>query len=158
MDIAIQSVGFKPLVTHTDARGFLREVLRVADEIFTTPFGQWTHSWMRAGVLKAWHLHRVQTDYWYVVGGVIRVGLWDCREESPTRGRTMDLLLGDGCPPGVLRIPPGVAHGCKVLRGPASLLYLTSHTYNPADELRIPADTPEAQFDWRRDPPLPAAP
>ena len=107
---------------------------------------------MHAGVIKAWHLHRIQTDYWYVCHGVLQVGLCDLRPDSPTRNRTMDLLMGDAQTARLLKIPAGVAHGCKVLRGPADLLYVTSHTYNPADELRIPFDTPDIPFDWTSDP------
>jgi dTDP-4-dehydrorhamnose 3,5-epimerase-like enzyme len=28
------------------------------------------------------------------------------------------------------------------------LLYITSHIYNPKDEIRIPYDDPEIDFDW----------
>ncbi len=144
----IDGVHVKELVTHPDERGFFREVIRVTDPWFNPGFGQWSHSSMVQGVIKAWHEHRIQTDYWYVCAGLLRIGLWDRREQSPTRGRTMDFLMGEGLPGMVLKIPPGVAHGCKVLRAPAHLVYMTTHTYNPADELRIPLDAPESGFDW----------
>ena len=31
----------------------------------------------------------------------------------------------------VLKIPPGIAHGCQVVQGPAHLFYVTSHVYDP---------------------------
>jgi dTDP-4-dehydrorhamnose 3,5-epimerase len=148
MNTAIEGVRFEDLVTHADERGYFRELIRSTDSQFDAGFGQWSHSWMREGVLKAWHLHRIQTDYWYVCGGILRVGLCDLRDGSPTRGAIADLRMGEGYPPRVLKIPPGVAHGCRVLRGPSNLLYVTSKTYNPADELRLPPDTPEIRFDW----------
>jgi dTDP-4-dehydrorhamnose 3,5-epimerase len=97
-------------------------------------------------------LHRIQIDWWYVIGGLLRAGLYDTRTDSPTYGRTMDLLLGENQPPHILKIPPGVAHGYKVLRGPADVLYITSQTYDPTDELRIPWDASEIAFDWQQDP------
>lgn len=151
MDMTIQGVVIKALTTHPDQRGFFRELIRVTDPFFNPGFGQWSHSQMVEGVIKAWHIHQIQTDYWYVASGLLRVGLWDCREGSPTHGRTMDLRMGDGQPACVLKIPPGVAHGCKVLRAPANLIYMTTHVYNPADEGRIPEDTPLAGFDWTRE-------
>ena len=48
----------------------------------------------------------------------------------------------------VLRIPPGVAHGCKCISGPAHLFYVTSNVYNPDDEGRIPHDDMEIGYDW----------
>ena len=52
----------------------------------------------------------------------------------------------------VLKIPPGVAHGCKSVKGPVNLLYMTSHVYNPDDEIRLPYDDPEIDFDWLKTP------
>jgi dTDP-4-dehydrorhamnose 3,5-epimerase len=149
----IKDVVLKELVTHTDERGFFREIARVPVDL---PRGavQWSHSLMVSGVIKAWHLHKIQTDCWYVCAGVLRVGLCDLRPESPTRHEVMDFRMGDWQPARMLTIPPGVAHGCKVLQGPVHLLYLTSHTYDPADELRLPFDTPEIRFDWLSGPPI----
>ncbi len=110
----IDGVIVRDLVTHTDERGFFREIIRVTDDFFAEGFGQWSHSHMYTGVIKAWHLHRIQVDWWYVTAGVLRVGLHDLREKSPTHGRTMDFLMGDQQTARLLKIPPGVAHGCKV--------------------------------------------
>ena len=107
---------------------------------------------MYAGVIKAWHIHTVQVDWWYVASGVLKVVLHDMRPESPTCRETMDFLMGDNQPSGVLRIPPGVAHGCKVISGPAQLFYITSRVYNPADEGRIAYDEPDIGYDWLRGP------
>jgi dTDP-4-dehydrorhamnose 3,5-epimerase len=150
----IQGVVAKDLTTHVDARGFFREILRVNDEMFAEGFGQWSHSLMYTGVAKAWHIHARQIDWWYVVGGVLKVALHDLRPDSPTFGETMELLLGGLQPARILRIPPGVAHGCKCLSGPAHLLYVTSDVYNPADEGRIAHDDPRIGYDWAALPPI----
>jgi dTDP-4-dehydrorhamnose 3,5-epimerase len=144
----IDGIVFKDLTTHVDQRGFFREVIRSDDDFFDEGFGQWSHSLMFDGVVKAWHFHYLQTDWWYVVSGVLRVGLCDRRPESSTCGQTMDFLMGDYQQARALKIPPGVAHGCKVLQGPVNLLYVTSHIYNPDDEMRIAFDDPEIDFDW----------
>jgi dTDP-4-dehydrorhamnose 3,5-epimerase len=52
----------------------------------------------------------------------------------------------------VLRVPQGVAHGCKALMGPVHLFYITSHVYNPDDEGRIAHDDPEIGYDWHKGP------
>lgn len=150
----IHSVVLKELTTITDERGFFREIIRVTDEFFAEGFGQWSHSLMFAGVIKAWHLHHIQTDWWYVGSGVLRVGLCDMRPDSPTYKMTMDFLMGDLQPARAVKIPPGVAHGCKTVQGPVNLFYVTSHIYNPDDEIRLPYDDSEINFDWLKGPPI----
>jgi dTDP-4-dehydrorhamnose 3,5-epimerase len=144
----IEGVVFKEVVTHTDERGFFREIIRVTDVFFREGFGQWSHSLMHPGTAKAWHIHQRQTDWWYVGLGTLKVALYDTRADSPTAGELMEFLMGDHQPAQVVRIPPGVAHGCKALTGPTHLFYVTSHTYDPKDEGRIPHDDPEIDYDW----------
>jgi dTDP-4-dehydrorhamnose 3,5-epimerase len=144
----IDGVVVKDLVTHRDERGFFRELVRVTDELFAEGFGQWSHSMMLEGVVKAWHIHRLQTDWWYVASGVLLVALHDSRPGSPSAGELMTLMMGDGHPARVLKVPAGVAHGCRCEQGPAHLFYLTSRVYDPGDEGRIPHDDPALGFDW----------
>ncbi len=148
--MSIDGVVLKELVTHVDERGFFREVIRESDEFFDH-FGQWSHSLMYPGVAKAWHIHQRQTDWWYVIGS-LKVALYDMREDSPTRGQLMEFLLGDG-KPGCLKIPPGVAHGCRAL-ALTHLLYITSNVYAPDDEGRISHDDPTIGYDWTAGPPV----
>jgi len=65
----IDGIVIKELVTHADERGFFREVIRESDGFFEH-FGQWSHSLMYPGATKAWHIHRRQTDWWYVIGSL----------------------------------------------------------------------------------------
>lgn len=148
--VVIDGVQIKDLTTHSDERGFFREIVRAGDPFFAEGFGQWSHSLMFNGVIKAWHFHHKQVDWWYVCSGVLRIGLHDLRENSSTYRKSMDFLMGDLQPAQLLRIPPGVAHGCKTVQGPVNLFYVTSRTYDPADEIRIPHDDPGIGFDWLR--------
>ena len=150
----IEGVVIKELVTNTDSRGFFREIVRKSDDFFSEGFGQWSHALMFEGVIKAWHLHNIQVDWWYVGTGVVRVGLCDMRPKSPTYKKTMDFLMGDHQPSRVVKIPPGVAHGMKTVQGPVNFFYITSQTYNPKDELRIPYNDPGIDFDWLAGPPI----
>ena len=148
----IQGVEIKALTTNYDERGFFRELIRVTDDFFSEGFGQWSHSLMYTGVSKAWHVHKVQIDWWYVGSGVLKVALHDTRADSPTHGETTEIFMGDNQPARILRIPPGVAHGCKCVSGPANLFYVTSKIYDPADEGRIPFDDPSIGYDWESGP------
>lgn len=147
----IDGVMIKELITRNDERGFFREIIRANDGFFQEGFGQFSISKMRKGVIKAWHIHKRQVDWWYVHGGLLKVALYDTRKSSPTYKKLMELLMGDGQPAQVLRIPPGVAHGCKCLKGPADLFYITSKVYDPDDEGRISHNDPEIGYDWLKD-------
>ncbi len=155
MNVSIDGVAVKQLETHSDERGFFRELIRVTDGFFAEGFGQWSHSLVHEGVIKAWHLHRVQVDWWYVVSGVLRVGLCDRREDSPTYQAVMDFLMGDGQSSCVVRIPPGVAHGYRALEGPAYIFYVTSRVYDPDDIMHLDYDDPAIDFDWQQGPVTP---
>ncbi len=150
----IEGVRIKELITHSDERGFVRELIRVNDDFFTEGFGQWNHSVLHTGVVKAWHIHQRQVDWWYVGGGVLKLVLYDTRKHSPTLGQIMEFQLGDNRSSCVARIPPGVAHGCRCLSGPAHLFYVTSQVYDSEDEGRIPHDDPKIGYDWLRGPPI----
>lgn len=150
----IEGVEIKELTTYSDQRGYFREILRRTDPIFPEGFGQLSHSLMYPGVAKAWHFHQTQVDWWYVPVGVLKVVLYDLRPDSPTRGERMELLMGEHQPTIVLKIPPGVAHGCKSLSGISHLFYVTSTTFDPAEEGRLPHDDPTIGYDWTAPTPI----
>ncbi len=110
----IDGVALKSLVTHRDERGFFREIIRVTDDFFEEGFGQWSQSLMYPGVIKAWHIHKKQTDWWYVSTGVLKVVLYDKRPKSSTYRQTMERMLGDGYEPSILKTPPGYGSWVQV--------------------------------------------
>ena len=150
----IEGVVLKELKSHRDPRGFFREVVRKTDELFEEGvFGQWSHSKMIKDVVKAWHYHHVQTDWWYCPIGMIETVLYDNRPESPTFRMKMVIPMGDSAdhPEArevCVRIPPGVLHGCKVLSEQAHLFYITSVTYDPNEEGRFPYNSSIVGHDW----------
>jgi dTDP-4-dehydrorhamnose 3,5-epimerase len=148
----IHDVVIKELATHADERGYFREVIRATDDFFREGFGQLSHSLVHIGVTKAWHIHKQQIDWWYVPAGVLKVTLHDTRPQSPTYRETMEFTLGDHQPARCVRIPPGVAHGYHCVAGPAQVIYVTSRSYDPADEGRIPHDDPAIGYDWLKGP------
>lgn len=143
----INGVSVKKLKRHRDGRGAFTELIRKTD-MFFNGFGQWSESVMWQGTIKAWHYHNRQTDYWRISLGVVRAVLCDIREGSSTRGKISEFMMGDGYGAFILKIPPGVAHGLKVIQGPAILSYITSEIYDPEDELRLPYDDEEIGYDW----------
>jgi len=95
--------------------------------------------------IKAFHMHRRQTDVWFVPpADRLLLVLADVRAGSPTEGHVMRFVLGDGNSR-LVRIPPGVAHGCRNLRtaSTCSILYFVDvqfTTDESCDEGRLPWD------------------
>ena len=148
MKTKIDGVEFKNLTTHSDERGFFREIIRKNDKIFNEGFGQISYSNVHLGIIKAWHLHKVQTQWTYILNGAAKVALHDTRKKSKTFGNTIEFLAGDNYPSMIYKFPPGVAHGYKCITGPMLVLYITSGVYDIADEIRIPYNDSEINFDW----------
>ncbi len=145
----IDGVLTKELTRYPDERGFFEEIIRRSDPFFSEGFGQLSHSFMHEGVVKAWHIHTTQIDWWYVLHGKVKVALYDARPTSKTHKELNEFIMGEGEKPMVLKIPAGVAHGLKVLKGPADLLYVTSGEYNKEkEEGRIQYDDPSIGYDW----------
>lgn len=145
----IHGVKTKELVRHPDERGFFEEIIRKTDDFFTEGFAQISHSYMHQGVVKAWHIHKTQIDWWYVVRGTIKAVLFDARKDASTYKETNEFLLNvQGKPNIVLKIPFGVAHGLKVIQGPADLVYVTSGIYTKEEEGRISYTDSDIGYDW----------
>ncbi len=145
----IEGVQVKQLMPNADERGFLMEILRCDDDIFEK-FGQVYVSLNYPGVVRAWHYHRKQNDFFVVVKGMIKVALYDSREDSPTRGEVNEFFLGENNRI-LLRIPIGVMHGYKTMGvEPSLLLNFPTEPYDrqQPDEYRLPWNTTEIPYDW----------
>lgn len=134
-----------------DDRGFFKELFRfgrglVAD--YPADTTQVSAALSYSGTIKAFHYHLRQTDVWAPVAGMFQVALVDLRHDSPTYGCKNTIYVGERRPWHV-RIPPGVAHGYKII-GPADgmLVYATDRFYDPADEGRITYDHSSLAYDW----------
>ncbi len=133
----IDGVVVKALKTYGDERGFFREIFRFSEEFNDVSVDQLSHSLVKEGVIKGWHGHKVQSQWNYVVLGLIKVALHDNRANSPTYKETMEFLIGDDQEPCAYFFPSGVLHGYECLKGPMQIIYLTSGVYDIADEVKI---------------------
>lgn len=94
--------------------------------------------------IKAFHLHERQTDVWYVPpSDKLLLVLADVRAGSPTEGLVTRMVLGDGNSR-LVRIPPGVAHGCRNLRpaAPSVIVYFVDVQFSVGD------DCDEGRLSW----------
>ena len=146
---AIDGVEIVPLDRHVDDGGSLVELVRLEGGSVKALEGfelaQATYCCIQPGAVKAFHVHRVQTDVWFVrPEDRVLLVLADVREGSRTEGSRLRTLLGDGRA-SLVRIPPGIAHGCRNLgERPASIVYFTDRPFSAdpdrCDEGRLPWD------------------
>ena len=145
----IDGVLVRELRKHVDERGFLMEMLRADWEGFEK-FGQSYVSLNYPGVIRAWHYHKKQTDYFACVAGMIKVPLYDARDRSRTYRQINEFVIGEDNPI-LVKIPPGVYHGYKTIGvKPSLLINFPTELHDPAapDEFRVPWDTKEIPYTW----------
>ncbi len=147
----IDGVKVKSLRTIPDERGRLMEILRRDDECFLE-FGQTYLTTMYPGVTKAWHYHKLQTDYFTCLRGMIKLVLYDEREGSPTKGLVNEFFVGDHNAQLVV-IPDHLWHGFKNIGEHESLiLNVTTRPYDHAspDEYRVDPHENHIPYSWGR--------
>src|SRR5713226_4618471 len=151
----ISGVSVDPLQIHPDDRGFFAELARLGSKGIAGRMiadgqrqVQISTTLTYPGTIKAIHYHYHQTDLWAPIAGMLQAFLYDLRRSSKTFGEINTLYVGQHRPWEIL-IPPGVAHGYKVLgTQPALLVYVTDRFYNPEDEGRLPYNHPDIAYDW----------
>ena len=145
----IQGVETKNLRLVPDERGWLMEILR-SDEPLFRQFGQVYVTTCYPGVVKAWHYHKIQTDYITVVKGMAKVVLFDGREDSPTHGEVNEFFVGEKNPL-LLKVPPLVWHGFKAVGGTETMLLncpTEPYDYRTPDEYREDPFSDRVPYDW----------
>ncbi|MBV8903908.1 MAG: dTDP-4-dehydrorhamnose 3,5-epimerase family protein [Acidobacteriia bacterium] len=147
----IAGVRLDRLTVHPDDRGYFLEIQRFGCGLaahFPAATSQISSALNYPGAIKAFHYHLHQTDCWTPVRGLLQVALVDLRLGSSTFGLRNTMYVGP-LRPWQLLIPPGVAHGYKVVGSEESVLvYMTDRFYNPQDEGRIPYNDPSINYDW----------
>lgn len=147
----IEGVKVKNLRVIPDERGRVMEILRSDDELFIK-FGQVYLSTTYPGVVKGWHMHKKQWDNVACIHGMIKLVIYDDREDSPTKGEINEFFIGVHNPK-LVQIPPGLYHGWKCISQEEALVInipTELYNYKEPDEYRLPPDTPEIPYNWAR--------
>jgi dTDP-4-dehydrorhamnose 3,5-epimerase len=145
----IDGVKIKNLRVVPDERGRLMEILRCDDDLYEN-FGQVYFTTAYPGVVKAWHLHRKQRDNITCVNGMVKVVLYDAREDSPSHGDLNEFFIGEHNPL-LISIPPFVYHGLKSIgTETAFCINIPNYPYNykEPDEFRLESNTAEIPYEW----------
>ena len=120
---------FIPVDFHEDDRA-----QRVLD-LFKLDDGQINISYVNStSHVVAWHVHEVQTDYWFCPKGSFKVGLAEPQPDGTYKVR-WEYLSDENLQ--ALKIPPGTYHGYKALQSGSIMLYYLTEKYDPGDEEKV---------------------
>ena len=146
----IDGVKVKRLKLIPDERGRLMEILRCDDEIFQK-FGQVYMTTAYPEVVKAWHFHKKQDDYFTCISGKMRLALYDPREGSPTKGQIDEFIISTENPM-LVKIPKMVYHGFKCISSYEALVInvpTMPYDKNNPDEYRLDPYDNDIPYNWK---------
>jgi dTDP-4-dehydrorhamnose 3,5-epimerase len=145
----IDGVRLNRLVTNSDGRGNLTVL---GSDVYCPGFSS-PHVYVvtaSAGSVRAWVIHKRQSDRLAYTAGSLTVALFDIRPESPTYGQLNVLDVGANNPV-LLTIPPLVVHGV-VNRGDSDVQFINMPTraYDSGhpDKSRLPYGHPGIPYSF----------
>ncbi|MFH0861105.1 MAG: dTDP-4-dehydrorhamnose 3,5-epimerase family protein [Candidatus Altiarchaeota archaeon] len=130
-----------------DERGMIMHMLKANDPEFEK-FGEIYFSMAYPGVIKGWHLHTRQTQFYAVIQGMIKLVMYDERKDSKTYGELMEIFTGEDKYE-VIKIPPGVVNGYKTIGvKPAIVANCATEPHDPNEMIRYDPFKSHIKYDW----------
>ena len=143
----IDGVKITPLRKIPDERGMIMHMLRCDDPDFEQ-FGEIYFSTAYPGKIKAWHEHTRQVQNYAVVQGMIKLVLYDARQDSPTYQELMEIITGEDNYQRI-RIPVGVINGFKAISiGTAIVANCATIPHDPDEMIRYDPSGDKVPYDW----------
>ena len=102
------------------------------------------------GSISAWHVHQFTTDRIFINQGLIKIVLYDARQDSPTYDQINEFCFGTARPALVI-VPPGVWHGVQnISTEVSSLLNIVdkAYMYDDPDHWSLPVGTSKIPYSF----------
>ena len=131
-----------------DERGSIMHMLR-ADAPHFLKFGEIYFSTAYPGVIKGWHEHTKQIQNYCVVLGMIKLVLFDNRQNSKTYKELQELFIGDENY-SLVTIPTGIIMGYKCISKDRCILANCSTLPHDPTEMKSydPINFKLIDYDW----------
>ena len=143
----IDGVVIVPLKKIPDERGTVMHMLKSSDPHFKN-FGEIYFSTIYQGVIKGWHIHSRMTINYAVPVGMVKLVLYDVRENSPSKGELMELFIGEENYV-LVQIPPGIWNGFKGMGTKTAIVANCSTIpHDPSEITRIDPFDKSIPYDW----------
>ena len=145
----IDGVEINQLNIIPDERGMILKMLRNDDPVFKE-FGEIYFSAIYPGVVKGWHIHKKMTLNYAAISGLIKLVLYDGRDDSPTKGEVQEIFLGRENYK-LVTIPPMVWNGFKGIgTEPAIVANCATLPHDPAEIERMDPFVNDIPYNWDR--------
>jgi len=135
----------------SDDRGRVQRMCRVDDPHMGRGMQEIYFSTIYPDVVKAWHLHKEMWLRYACIFGKIRIGLYDDRLGSPTRGNSLSYLINHTDRYCVLCIPPLVWNGFRCAEDwpdYSIVANCASIPHRPDEIVRMGVEDAPFDFDW----------
>ena len=145
----IDGVKVIPLKRIPDERGMILHMLKCTDSHFDK-FGEIYFSTAYPGIIKAWHEHTKQVQFYAAIKGTIKLVLYDNRPKSPTKNELMELFIGDDNYQ-LIRIPTGIINGYKNISSETVIVAnCATLPHDPQEMHRYDPHGNKVPYKWQR--------
>ena len=144
----IDGVLLTPLKVIEHPKGDLLHGMKRGDPGFVG-FGEVYFTNIKFGEIKGWNKHKKMTLNYAVVSGVIKLVLYDVREDSVTKGEVQEIVLGGDnyC---LVKIPVGIWNGFTGISSePAIVANLASEPHDPDEIVRLDPFSKDIPYQWQ---------
>ncbi|AOP33700.1 dTDP-4-dehydrorhamnose 3,5-epimerase [Leptospira tipperaryensis] len=144
----LEGVIITPLKEIFDPKGSVLHMIRSDDPEYIS-FGECYFSEVNPGSIKAWKIHKRQTQNFTVPKGKIKLVLYDTRNESKTKGKIQELILGRPDQYQRVKIPPMLWYGFTCISEEKALIVnFTDIPHDPTESERLPDQDSSIPFQW----------
>ena len=145
----VDGVKIVPLRKIPDERGMIMHMLKSTDSHFEK-FGEIYFSTAYPGIIKGWHEHKKQVQFYAVIKGMIKLVLYDNRPKSKTYKTLMELFIGEENYQ-LVRIPTGIINGYKTIsRETAIVANCATLVHDPKEMRRYDPHGNKVPYKWAR--------
>ncbi len=145
----IEGVVIRPLKKIPDERGTIMHGVR--NDNMLNDFGEVYFKKLYKNVINGWHVHETLILNYICIYGMMKVVLFDMRQDSPTAGTIREVFMGDDNYV-LLHIPPGIANASTVFSGDFAIFCnVASEPHDPNIKYkRIDPLSDEIPYDWSK--------
>jgi len=130
-----------------DERGKVMHMLRRDDPHFQE-FGEIYFSMINPGAIKGWHLHKKMVLNYACIVGMIKLVLYDDRENSISRGELQEIFIGESNY-ALVRIPANVWNGFKGISSSSAIVANCATQVHETEEIiRLDPLDNQIPYDW----------
>lgn len=131
-----------------DDRGAVYHYLKSTDETYKG-FGEAYYSKINPDVVKGWKMHNQIHQNFCVPFGVVKIVVFDNREDSKTKGEIDEIILDGDSSYCLLSMPPKLWYSFKCIsEHPSLLANIIDQPHNAIESITLPLINNTIPYEW----------